>query len=65
MSLSAVSCSSSQFKCYSGECVSGSHRCTSIDSCSDGSDEDGCSKYIKKPIHNVMIVLNTELDTST
>ena len=45
ISLSAVYCSASQFRCYSGECVSGTTECTGIDTCSDGSDEDECSKY--------------------
>ena len=43
MSLLAVYCTTSQFACYSGECVSDTHRCTGVDSCSDGSDEDGCT----------------------
>ena len=45
ISLSAVSCSSSQFTCYDGECVSDSSHCSGSESCSDGSDEDGCRKY--------------------
>ena len=38
----AANCSSSQFPCNSGECVTDSYRCDDYNHCRDGSDEDGC-----------------------
>ena len=53
--LSAVYCTRSQFACYSGECVSDTRRCTGVDSCSDGSDEEGCTDTRTcKSMHNVL-----------
>ena len=47
LSLSAVPCSSSQFRCYNGECISDIDQCDGFYSCSDGSDEDGCTRTCK------------------
>ena len=38
-----LGCSSTQFQCTSGECISSSFRCNGVSgACSDGSDEIGC-----------------------
>ena len=37
-----ASCSSSQFKCNNGNCVSSSYKCDKYDDCGDNSDEFGC-----------------------
>ena len=61
MSLSAVYCSSVQFKCYSGECVSGT-QCTGVDSCSDGSDEEGCArKYFMYTLRNQCTITGKDI----
>ena len=59
ISLSAVSCSLAQFKCYSGECVSDVHPCTNTDSdsCSDGSNEEGCRKYTRTSCIKVYVAV--------
>ena len=41
-----LGCSSTQFRCTSGQCVSTSSRCTGINTCSDRSDEMNCSKLL-------------------
>jgi len=38
-------CSSSEFQCGSGECISLSSRCNRRVECHDGSDEEGCCEY--------------------
>jgi hypothetical protein len=38
-------CSSSEFQCESGECISLSGRCNRRVECRDGSDEDNCREY--------------------
>ena len=44
-----LDCSSTQFRCSNGLCVSSSFRCNGrTGGCSDGSDERNCSKF---PIH--------------
>ena len=40
-----LGCSSTQFRCASGECIPIFARCTGIRTCSDGSDERNCSKF--------------------
>ena len=40
----SASCSSSQFKCNNGNCVSSSYKCDKYDDCGDNSDEFGCGK---------------------
>ena len=66
MSLSAVSCLSSEFRCYSGECVSDTLQCSGWGSCSDGSDEDGCpySKYFTYTLRNPCTMLLRWTDLS-
>ena len=40
-----AACTSSQFRCDNGQCVSSSVRCNGLTGgCSDGSDERGCCK---------------------
>ena len=41
-----LGCSSSQFRCTNGQCVSSSSQCTGIETCFDGSDEMNCSKLL-------------------
>ena len=43
-----LGCSSTQFQCTNGQCISASSRCTGTRTCSDGSDEMNCRKF---PIH--------------
>jgi len=43
--LTHTACTSSQFRCDNGDCVSSSVRCNGrTGGCSDGSDQRGCSK---------------------
>ncbi|XP_075117575.1 SCO-spondin-like [Leptodactylus fuscus] len=42
-------CSSRQFQCGSGECISMERRCDLQRDCADGSDEDGCVDCILSP----------------
>jgi len=41
----AVTCSSDEFTCSSGECVELKYRCDRDYDCRDGSDEFDCRKY--------------------
>ena len=38
-------CASDQFRCSSGQCISASNRCDILHSCTDRSDEIGCSEF--------------------
>ena len=40
-----LGCSSTQFRCTSGECIPTFARCGGVRTCSDGSDERNCRKY--------------------
>ena len=40
-------CTSSQFRCSNGQCISSILRCNGVPSCLDGSDEIGCSELWK------------------
>ncbi|XP_077125438.1 SCO-spondin-like [Ranitomeya variabilis] len=44
-----IMCSSKQFLCISGECVSMERQCDLQKDCADGSDEDGCVDCILSP----------------
>ncbi|XP_069586533.1 SCO-spondin-like [Ranitomeya imitator] len=44
-----IMCSSKQFLCSSGECVSMERQCDLQKDCADGSDEDGCVDCILSP----------------
>ena len=37
-------CTSSQFQCTNGQCISSSSRCNGVRTCSDGSDEMNCCR---------------------
>lgn len=37
-------CAPNQFRCESGQCIVGNPKCDDHKNCSDGSDEEGCSK---------------------
>ena len=39
-------CSSSQWKCQSGECIDKNFVCDELDDCGDGSDERNCGKLV-------------------
>jgi len=39
-----TACSSSQWMCSNGQCISAYNRCDGDQECSDGSDEHGCCK---------------------
>jgi len=43
--LISVACTSSQWRCRTGDCISYSQRCDGDRECSDGSDELNCSKH--------------------
>ena len=44
-----LGCSSTQFRCTNGQCITTSNRCTGIRTCSDGSDERNCRKLVVFP----------------
>ena len=46
MIIHTARCSSSQFRCDSGQCIPSSFRCNGYAGCTDGSDERGCCKLI-------------------
>ena len=41
-----LGCRSTQFQCANGQCISASSRCGGIRTCSDGSDERNCRKFV-------------------
>ena len=54
-----VGCSSTQFQCSSGQCVSSSVRCNGrTGGCSDGSDERNCRKFSTYMLCTYPILLN-------
>ena len=40
-------CTSNQFRCSNGQCISASLRCNGVSNCMDGSDEIACSELMK------------------
>ena len=42
----ADGCSSGDFECDNGYCVTGSDQCDNEDDCGDNSDEQGCGELI-------------------
>ena len=43
----SAACTSSQWRCSNGQCISSYQRCDGDQECSDGSDELNCGKYCK------------------
>ena len=40
----SLGCTSSQFQCTNGQCISSASRCNGVRTCSDGSDEMNCCR---------------------
>ena len=40
-------CSSGEFKCDNGKCVTSSYQCDNKDDCGDNSDEQGCGELME------------------
>ena len=53
-----LGCTSSQFRCSNGQCISSSSRCNGYRTCSDGSDEMNCCRLY----HYVVLVCNDSLN---
>ena len=46
ITICTASCQNGGFWCSSDQCISSSERCNGVSSCSDGSDEMNCSKFL-------------------
>ena len=52
-------CTSSQFRCSNGQCISSSSRCTGVRTCSDGSDEMNCCRLCILYLYACAYVVNS------
>ena len=47
--LCTLACTSGQWQCDNGNCISSNWVCDNYNDCSDGSDEEDCSRKLRSP----------------